>query len=69
MISSHLEECPNLDLKCPNEGCKYKIKRQYMGFHLHKAVIKRPYYDIGCQMERKREMMDEHVETSNHTHL
>ena len=72
MISSHLEECPDLDLNCPNKGCKYKIKRRYMGFHQQictKAVIKCPYHDIGCQMEMKREMMDEHVETSNHTHL
>ena len=72
MTTSHLQECPDLVLTCPNEGCKDKIKRQGMGFHHQKCpkeVIKCPYHDIGCETEMKREMMDEHMETNTQAHL
>ena len=72
MIFSHLEECPDLVLTCPNEGCKDKIKRREMGSHQQKCpkeVIKCPYHDIGCETEMKREKMDEHMETNTQAHL
>ena len=68
----HLEECPDLVLTCPNEGCEVEIKRQEMGSHQQKCpkeVIKCPYHDIGCETEMKREMMDEHIETNTQAHL
>ena len=72
MTTSHLEECPDLVLTCPNEGCEDKIKRQEMGSHHQtclKEVIECPYQDIGCETEMKREMMDEHMETNTQAHL
>ena len=70
--TSHLEECPDLVLICPNEGCEDEIKRREMGSHHQKCpkrVIKCPYHDIGCETEMKREMMDEHMETNTQAHL
>ena len=72
MVTSHLEECPDLLLICPNEGCENKIKRREMGSHQQvcpKNVIKCPYHDIGCETEMKREMMDQHMETNTQAHL
>ena len=73
MTTSHLEECPDLVLICPNEGCEDdKIYRREIDFHHQncpKEVIKCPYHDIGCQTEMKRKMMDEHMETKTQAHL
>ena len=72
MATSHLEECPDLVLICPNEGCEDEIKRREMGSHQQvcpKEVIKCSYHDIGCETEMKREMMDEHIETNTQAHL
>ena len=72
MTTSHLEECLDLVLTCPNEGCENKIKRREMGSHYQKCpkeVIKCPYHNIGCETEMKREMMDEHMEINTKAHL
>ena len=72
MTTSHLEECPDLVLTCPNEGCEDEIKCREMSSHHQicpKRVIKCPYHDIGCETEMKREMIDEHMETNTEAHL
>ena len=72
VTGSHLEECPDLLIPCPNEGCQEYIKRIEMANHRQtciKEIVPCPYASVGCKQRMKRERLDDHDEENVRKHL
>ena len=72
IIGPHYEECPDVIIDCPNEGCSDKIKRCQVTSHREtcsKEVVPCCYQDIGCYSMVKRESLAKHEEQSMSQHL
>ena len=72
MTGGHLDECPDLMVPCPNNGCEDSIKRNQMASHHSKCpyeTIKCPYEDVGCTYTSARHTMENHKATSCSNHL
>ena len=72
MTGGHLDECPDLIVPCPNNGCGVSIKRKQMASHHLEcpyATIDCPYKDVGCTYISSRYMMAYHKTNSCDHHL
>ena len=72
VTGSHLEECPDLLIPCPNEGCQEHVKRRELANHKQnciKEVVFCPYVGVGCKQIMKREELDDHDKLSVRQHL
>ena len=70
--TDHLEDCPDLQIVCPNEGCRKRSKRKNMGAHLHqcpKETISCEYAKLGCKRVCLREDITDHYEEQVQGHL
>ncbi|XP_011409491.1 PREDICTED: TNF receptor-associated factor 5-like, partial [Amphimedon queenslandica] len=70
--SSHFDECPDLPIKCSNDGYNEKIPRQSLSSHKEacpKAIIRCEYNTVGWKKKIKREEQEEHNEESMKQHL
>ena len=72
MIGGHLDECPDIRVSCPNNGCGGGIKRKQMASHRLECPYKTidcPYKDVGCTYNSPRRTMEDHKTTSCGHHL
>ena len=72
VTGSHLEECPDLLIPCPYEGCQEYIKRSESADHREncvKEIVPCPYASIGCKQRMKREELEDHDEENVRQHL
>ena len=73
--TDHLEDCPDLQIDCPNKGCQEKPKRRNVGAHCQqcpKETVSCEYARIGCERAAcLREDMASHNESQmlGHLHL
>ena len=70
--TDHLEDCPDLHIECPNNGCQKKTKRRDMDAHRHqcpKETISCEYAELGCHHVCLREAMVDHNEKQMQGHL
>ena len=70
--TDHLEDCPDLQIDCPNEGCQEKQKRKNMGAHRQqcpKEAISCEYAELGCEHVCLREAIADHDERQMQSHL
>ena len=68
----HLEDCPDVQIHCPNEGCQEKPKRRHMGAHRQqcpKETISCEYAKLGCEHVCLREAIVDHNEKQMQDHL
>ena len=68
----HLEECPMILVKCPNEGCDAEICSSLISFHMDTdcdfMAADCKYKNVGCTAPLLRKDAKEH-ESDNTTHL
>ena len=72
MTGGHLDECPDLMIPCPNNGCGDSIKRKQIVSHHLECPFKTidcPYKDVGCTYTSPRRTMEDHKVTSCGYHL
>ena len=70
--TDHLEDCPDLQISCPNEGCRNRSKRKNMGAHRQqcpKETISCDYAKLGCKRVCLREDITDHNEEQVQGHL
>ena len=70
--TDHLENCPDFQINCPNEGCQEKPKRRNMKAHRQKCpkqIIRCEYAKLGCEHVCPREDMLNHNESQIQSHL
>ena len=70
--SEHFEECPDITIECPNNGCSAQPKRKSMDTHRQqcsKETISCEFADFGCDHVCLREEMLEHSKVQVHAHL
>ena len=70
--TDHLEDCPNLQIDCPNQGCQEKRRRKNMGAHRQKCpkeTLSCEYTGLGCEHVCLREDMAKHNESQMQYHL
>ena len=68
----HLEECPNLELPCGNNGCLVKTKRWLMTQHhdeCPKQIVACQYRIVGCEKKFTRESTQDHSKEFKQHHL
>ena len=68
----HLEDCPDLQIECPNEGCRVKQKRKNMEIHRQlcpKETVSCEYANFGCNHVCPREDITDHNQTQMQIHL
>ena len=69
---SHLNKCPDLPIRCSNEGCNEKIPRRSLASHNEtcpKAIIPCDYSNIGCNERIIREEQEIHNDEAIAIHL
>ena len=69
--TTHLEECPNIEIPCPNDGCSKLVKRCDMSEHCEECsfeLLPCKYSDIGCEQEICRKDLEDH-ERDSQLHL
>ena len=67
MTGGHLDECPDLIVPCPNNGCEVNIKRMERGCHCLECPLETihcPYKDVGCTNTSQRQAMEDHKANS-----
>ena len=72
MTGGHLDECPDLMIPCPNNGCDNGIKRKQIASHYLECpyeTIDCPFKDVGCAYTSQRNRMEDHKATSCGHHL
>ena len=72
MTGGHLDECPDLMVPCPNNGCSVSFKRKEIASHHLECpfeTINCPYKDVGCPYTSQRHTMEDHKATSCGHHL
>ena len=70
--TDHLENCPDLQIDCPNDGCQEKSKRKDMAAHRQecpKETISCEYAKLGCKHICLREDIANHNEEEAQAHL
>ena len=70
--TDHSEDCPDVQIDCPNEGCEVKPKRMNMEAHRQlcpKEIINCEYAQLGCEHVCLRENIADHNEQSIQSHL
>ncbi len=60
---SHTDECPMIEITCPNEGCKFTGRRVIVGYH-RASCPKEPAHcdheEVGCDVAVTRETLEQH---------
>ncbi len=72
ITTTHVEQCPNVIVPCPNTGCSTSMKRCEVSKHRHtcpKEVVKCSYTKVGCKEEMVREKCKNHETESVELHL
>ena len=72
VTGSHLEECPDLLIPCPNEGCQEHFKRRVMLDHRDKCpleIIRCKYSTVGCRKTLIRQELPQHNNDNIEYHL
>ena len=73
MTTKHLEECPKMEIPCPNDGCDEEIKRCDISKHRQICQYERVscmFANIGCKEKINRKDLQEHEENSQqHLHV
>ena len=67
----HLNVCPRVKVRCPNEGCGESIPRIEVDRHRSTCgheVVSCKYEVVGCKVSAKRQEMEKH-ETVDPTHI
>ena len=71
-MSDHLEECPDLNIDCPDKSCIIRSQRKSNEAHhqqCSKEIISCEYADLGCKHVCLRESLLYHRKQQVHTHL
>ena len=72
ITGAHLEECPDLEVQCPNTGCTDLMKRNELPRHRRLCsyqIVQCEYTDIGCTYRAARRDMVKHHKEAVHRHL
>ncbi len=72
ITTTHVEQCPNVIVPCPNTGCGTDMKRCEISKHRQsclKEVVKCSYAKVGCEEEMAREECEEHEADNVELHL
>ena len=70
--TDRLEDCPDLQIDCPNKGCREKPKRKNIKAHRQpcpKETISCEYAKVGCEHVCLREAIADHNEKQMQSHL
>ena len=71
--TEHLEECPMVEIPCPNHGCKTHLIRHNFSKHRQECMFEKApckYSIIGCKEEVLRKNLAEHEgDTQQHLQL
>ncbi len=72
ITTTHVEQCPNFVVRCPNTGCSTDMKRCEVSKHRRTCpneVVKCSYAKVGCKEEMVRERCKNHETESVEFHL
>ena len=67
--TKHLEECPMVEVPCPNSGCKTHLIRRDLSKHFKECMFEKvpcKYCTIGCTKVVARKDLKEHEKDSQH---
>ena len=65
MITTHLEECPYVEIECPNLGCEKEIPRCEISIHQFYCdyePVSCKYAEVGCEEKLLRKDIKKHEE-------
>ena len=68
----HIQDCPDLCVQCPNDGCTEMIKRRILKQHRNictKEVVDCKFHHVGCEQKLRRECSSQHNEENMKQHL
>ena len=71
ITTEHLQQCPNVTVKCANQGCSFTCRRKNLKSHtcLYEQVPCK-YSDIGCREKQIRKHIEAHEQDGiHHLHL
>ena len=69
--TTHIEECPMVEVLCQNNGCRVRMARCNLPMHLQEClfeIVPCRYATIGCMMKFKRRNLERH-EGNTEEHL
>ena len=70
--NAHLDVCPHFPVTCTNDECDVVSPRNKLLVHKRtcpKSIVKCEYSSVGCSKRMKREVQEEHNESSVKEHL
>ena len=70
--TTHLKKCPNIKIRCPNDGCRELIQRRMIQQHCHKCsleILPCKYANIGCKERVLRKDKKDHERDQQHFQL
>ena len=70
--NAHLDVCPLFPVTCTNDECDVVSPRNKLSVHKRtcpKSIVKCEYSSVGCSKKMKREVQEEHNESSVKEHL
>ena len=70
--NAHLDVCPLFPVTCTNDECDVVSPRNKLSVHKRtcpKSIVKCEYSSVGCSKRMKREVQEEHNESSVKEHL
>jgi len=71
-METHYAECPHYTIKCPNQNCQTKMKRNQVKWHQVNQclyeTIDCPFESFGCKFRGERGSIEGHRETERSNH-